>query len=116
MGGDSSRRWRRSPTLAHCRVAIAISALCACLGEHGFSLLDELWLPAAVDFQLLLLFVRRAHLAHVSSVQHRRVRKPLLETAQSKLAVAASLEIYGCRICFVACHLTPHGQFLQVST
>ncbi|XP_046992841.1 phosphatidylinositol 4,5-bisphosphate 5-phosphatase A-like [Schistocerca americana] len=62
---------------------------------------------------LLSLFCLRKHLLHVRDMETQYTKTGLGGIWGNKGAVSIRLNIYGCSLCIVNCHLTPHDPYLQ---
>jgi len=62
---------------------------------------------------LLSLFCLRKHLLHLRDIETQYTRTGFGGMWGNKGAVTIRLSIYGCSVCFVNCHLTPHDHMLQ---
>ncbi|KDR07202.1 phosphatidylinositol 4,5-bisphosphate 5-phosphatase A-like isoform X2 [Zootermopsis nevadensis] len=62
---------------------------------------------------LLSLFCLRKHLLHLRDIETQYTRTGLGGMWGNKGAVTIRMSIYGCSVCFVNCHLTPHDHLLQ---
>ncbi|PNF32338.1 Inositol polyphosphate 5-phosphatase K [Cryptotermes secundus] len=62
---------------------------------------------------LLSLFCLRKHLLHLRDIETQYTRTGLGGMWGNKGAVTIRLSIYGCSVCLVNCHLTPHDHLLQ---
>ncbi|PSN56506.1 Phosphatidylinositol 4 [Blattella germanica] len=62
---------------------------------------------------LLSLFCLRKHLLHLRDIETQYTRTGFGGMWGNKGAVTIRLSIYGCSVCIVNCHLTPHDHLLQ---
>ncbi|XP_069704988.1 inositol polyphosphate 5-phosphatase K-like isoform X2 [Periplaneta americana] len=62
---------------------------------------------------LLSLFCLRKHLLHLRDIETQYTRTGFGGMWGNKGAVTIRLSIYGCSVCLVNCHLTPHDHLLQ---
>ncbi|KAL1140543.1 hypothetical protein AAG570_000473, partial [Ranatra chinensis] len=61
---------------------------------------------------VLTVFCLRKHVIHLRDMQSVCTRTGLMGLWGNKGGISLRLQIYGCSICFVNCHLTPHDHLL----
>ncbi|XP_065201140.1 inositol polyphosphate 5-phosphatase K-like [Planococcus citri] len=62
---------------------------------------------------LLNIFCLRKHVVHLRDIYTEQTRTGLMGFWGNKGAVTTRLQIYGCSVCFVNCHLAPHDNFVK---